>query len=384
MNYIEATYLLTSKEKIQPQQEVDKIIDFLSLSRTPLPVKLGEVEDFYDTDLKVYKVLFKVQFPVSLFRHDLYSILSLTYGEMILPYRIKLIDIDFPPAFLDHFKGANYGIKGIQDYLEIHHRPLLISTIRPAIGLKKEEIGEIFESLIDGGMDIVREDELFFNEGFAPFESRIDYLSQLKAKLQEKHSRKIVYAPFLSGNLEEIENKINFAVQKHIRIFVLNLFPLGFETVRYLSEKFEVGFILNLSYPSFFFENDDFGIQPDLLFGKLTRLSGGDMVLIPSPYRYKNIPHFKSVEIAESLREDFENIRPVYPVLYGDIYPHDLYKIFEDFGNLVAIDIGNNYQKHKAGITAGAKAYFDTLNCVVNSISLEECKSLSKELKEFK
>lgn len=383
MNFIEATYLITSIEKFDPKKEAKKLIDSTGLELSELSPEISEIEDFYDEDSKQYKALIKINFPVLLFRHDVASLISILYGEIVVPDNIKLIDINYPPAFLDHFNGPNAGIEGIRNELSIHHRPLITATIRPAIGLKTDKLLEIFKDLSKGGIDIIREDELFFNDSFAPYIDRIDAISDSKIKIEEERGRKVIYAPFISGSTVEMLEKIEYALERGINTFVVNLFPHGFETLQFLSDITDAIFFVNPGYPSFFYEKDSFGIEPSLLFGNLIRISGGDLILIPSPYRNKITPHYKSVEIAESLRENLENIKKSLPVIYGEIIPEDLYKIFKDFGNQIAIDIGNRYLYHKDGIFAGAKAYVDAVECAVTGTSYEECKTLNNELNRF-
>ncbi|MDQ7055269.1 MAG: hypothetical protein Q9M89_01675 [Persephonella sp.] len=81
----------------------------------------------------------------------MYSVFTLLYGELVLPESIKLIDVDFPPAFLDHFSGPDFGIKGIRDILGIHHRPLVSIPLRYINGIKKGDFERLVKSVIDGG-----------------------------------------------------------------------------------------------------------------------------------------------------------------------------------------------------------------------------------------
>ncbi|MDQ7055270.1 MAG: hypothetical protein Q9M89_01680 [Persephonella sp.] len=91
---------------------------------------------------------------------------------------------------------------------------------------------------------------------------------------------------------------------------MINLFPAGIESLHLLSETYRAGFLVNPGYPPFFYGNDYFGIEPSLFFGKLLRLAGADMLLVPSPYRHKEVPHHRSVEIASSVLESFV----IYPL----------------------------------------------------------------------
>jgi ribulose 1,5-bisphosphate carboxylase large subunit-like protein len=382
MNYIEATYLLSSEKRFDPEKVFKEYIKdiFGEVKHRP---DISEIEAFYDSDAKIHKALLKLRFPVVLFRHDMYSLISVLYGELIIPENIKLISVEFHPAFIDHFNGPNYGLKGVRELIGIHHRPLVIGTLKYLNGADRNYFEKILHDSAKGGLDIIREDEIFFDDSFVPYKERIKIAADAVRKYSEEYGKNIQYAPFLTGSLTEMSDKIEIALKEGIKMFVINLFPAGFENLQYLSDTYDTVFIVNPGYPSFFYEEDLFGIEPSVLFGRFIRVSGGDVVLIPSPYRNKKVPHHRTAEISVSLQERFEDILPSLPVLYGQIKPLDIYQIFNDFGNQIAVDIGGRYLKFKKGAYLGAKAYMDAVESVSTGVSIEECKSINPDVAEF-
>ncbi|MBK3332055.1 hypothetical protein GWK41_03105 [Persephonella atlantica] len=376
MNFISATYLLSSEKRFSPEEKLKEYIKEI-FGEGKFSPQISEVEYIHDRDSGLYKALIKIDFPVILFRHDLYSIFTLLYGELVLPENIKLIGVDFPLAFVDHFSGPNFGIKEIRDILGIHHRPLVSIPLKYTNGIKKKDFERLLKSIIDGNPDIVREDEIFFSDAYIPFYERIDTVCKI---IESSSRKKILYLPVLAGSVNEIVDKIEFATERGINLFVINIFPVGIESLHLLSETYRVGFLVNPGYPPFFYENDNFGIEPSLFFGKLLRLAGADMVFIPSPYRHREVPHYRSVEIASSLLEDFYNISPSFPVVCGNIQDKDLSRIFSDFGNQVVIDTDNPIRLEE--ITEAVCSFMDMLECVISGITEEECKSIEKGKKE--
>lgn len=382
MNYIEATYLLSSEKKFDPEVKIKDYIKKIFGDIKHLP-EVADVDSFYDSDLKIHKALVKIKYPVILFRHDMSSVLSILYGEIVIPENIKLINLDFHPAFLDHFKGPNFGVKGIKDAVGIHHRPLIAGTLVALNGISREKFKDIVTLSAEGGLDIIRESEIFFDDAMIPFEERVKIASDIVSEFSQKSGKTILYSPFITGSITEITEKISMGIEQGIHLFTLNLFPLGFENLQFLSDTFRAGFIVNPGYPPFFFENDLFGIQPTVFYGRFLRMAGADLIIIPSPYRNRTTPHHRSVEVASSLTEHFEDIKPSMPVIYGDIKPKDVYSIFTDFGNQIVIDIKDAYTRHKKGIKEGAKAYMDIIECVVSGSSYEECKIINPDITDF-
>lgn len=382
MNYIQATYLISSEKKFDPEISIKEYIrkTFGNIKHLP---EIVDIDSFYDSDQKVHKALVRINYPVVLFRHEMSSIISILYGEVIVPENIKLIGVDFHPTFLDHFKGPNYGVKGVKDFVGIHHRPLIAGTLVSLNGINREEFKKLVTQSSEGGLDIIRESEIFFDDAMVPYGERIKIASDIVSDFSQKFGKNIIYAPFVTGGITEISEKIESGIEEGINFFTVNLFPLGFENLQFLNDTYKAGFIVNSGYPPFFFENDFFGIQPTVFFGKFLRLAGADLVIIPSPYRNRSTPHHRSVEVANSLTEDFENIKQSMPVIYGEIKPKDIYNIFTDFGNLIAVDIKDTYTRHKKGIKEGAKAYMDIIECVVSGSSFEECKAINPDISEF-
>ncbi|NPA17230.1 RuBisCO large subunit C-terminal-like domain-containing protein [Persephonella sp.] len=369
MNFVEATYLLSSRKKFKAEERVKKYIEciFGGIGGKHFP-SISEVEEFYDSDYKLHKALVKIRFPVLMFQHDLYSILSIVYGEIVIPENVKLISVDFPAVFVDHFKGPRFGLRGIRERVNQYHRPLLMAALKPLNGITEEKFVGFLNQVIEGQVDIIREDENFFDDSLFPFEKRVQVVSRI---LKEK-DKNILYLPFLSGSWTEMSEKIKLAQEYEINTFLINLFPLGLEGLQFLSDTFRCGFLVNPGYPSFFYEQDLFGIEPSILYGRFIRMAGGDMVMIPSPYRHRTVPHYRSVEVANVLTERFEDLEPSFPVVYGDMNPEDLYTIFNDFGNQVIIDIGTSYKKF-GDITGGVRKFSETLNCVISGVPAEEC-----------
>ena len=48
---------------------------------------------------------------------------------------LRLLDIQFPKALLDSFKGPAFGIEGIRSLLKVPERPLVGTIIKPKLGL---------------------------------------------------------------------------------------------------------------------------------------------------------------------------------------------------------------------------------------------------------
>ena len=92
-----------------------------------------------DSDLTFYRCRVKIAHPHGNFGPRLPNLLTAACGEgtFFSPgiTVIKLLNIEFPDTFLNHFQGPKFGIKGLRDILGVYDRPLFLGVIKPNIGL---------------------------------------------------------------------------------------------------------------------------------------------------------------------------------------------------------------------------------------------------------
>ncbi len=387
MNYIEVSYLLTGvkseKEAKEKAEDISLTLSIGGWGDTPLE-KRDFLKKYTSKILDVVffenKALIKVAFPILLFDHTVPSILTMIYGKLSFTENIKVIDISFPPAFLDHFQGPKLGKNGIREVLNIHHEPLLMSVIKPCVGHTVEEFAEEFYKHALGGADLVKDDEIFFDDSLAPFEKRIEACMKKAEEAEKITGRKTLYIPHLTGRVDQIIEKAKRGIDTGAEGFLINVIPYGFDILQRLSEEIDGFLVAHPSFSGVIFRSDKIGINPTVLFGKLMRLAGADIVLYP--YLYECSTNIETMEIAEILRSDWENINPSFPAITGNINPVNIGDFFNEFGSQTIFNIGGSAYKHPDGVTSGIKAVRDVLDCVLSGVSLEECTLSSPELQK--
>ncbi len=393
MNFVEVTYLLTSDKKIDIKEKSKELAISLSIGgwgdlppekRKTLEKYVGKVLDLFEYEEEhKKKAIIKIGFPVVLFEHSLSSILSIIYGKISFSEQIKLIDIDFHPAFLDHFKGARYGINGIREIVGIHHEPLLMTVIKPSVGISLEDFSEEFYKHALGGADLVRDDEIFFDDALAPFEKRIELCLKKSEEAEKVTGRKTLYIPHINGPVDKLIEKAKKGVEAGAKGFLINLIPYGFDILQRLSEEVDAFFVAYPSFSGVIFREKHTGIRPSVFFGKFLRLIGADIVMFPSPYGETPMEHTDATETAENLRRDWEHLNPSFPCPTGNISIKNLKTAFRDFGNQTVFSPEEAVYTHPDGSQAGVKAFRDALDCLVSGVSEEECASTSPELEKL-
>jgi ribulose-bisphosphate carboxylase large chain len=114
----------------------------------------------------------------------------------------KLLDIELPPAFGDHYPGPQFGIDGTRRLAGVHDRPLLGTIVKPSVGLSPEQTADLVRILGEAGIDFIKDDELMANPPHSPFHERVQAVMRVINELADRTGRKLMYAFNLTGDLD--------------------------------------------------------------------------------------------------------------------------------------------------------------------------------------
>ena len=118
--------------------------------------------------------------------------------------KCQLKELEFPKWVEDTFKGPQFGIEGIRDYVGVHDKPILGSIIKPKTGLSPEILLDMVKQLVEGGVNFIKEDEILSNPNFCTIEDRVplimDYLNSL--------DRKVIYAVCINADYPYLFDRV--------------------------------------------------------------------------------------------------------------------------------------------------------------------------------
>jgi len=134
--------------------------------------------------------------------------------------RCRLVAVDLPDCMSKHFLGPKYGISGMRSYTGQYNKPLLGSIIKPKVGISKDTLLDITKSLVDGGADFIKEDEIMASPLTCPLTERVPLISNWLAQSR----RKVVYCFCINGDPHTSLDKATFVADNggngvHINVF---------------------------------------------------------------------------------------------------------------------------------------------------------------------
>lgn len=317
------------------------------------------------------KALIKIAYPALNYSLDLPAILTTVFGKLSLDGKIKLVDLEFDDILKKSFPGPRFGIEGIREKLGVFNRPLLMSIFKGIIG---RDITFLINQLREqalGGVDLVKDDEILFENAGTPFEKRIVEGKRVLAKVFEETGHKTLYAVNLTGRTFELKNKARKATELGADILLFNVFAYGLDVLQELREDDEICLPI-MAHPAVsgaYTSSDYYGISHSLLLGKLLRYTGADLSLFPSPYGSVALERESALSIKEALTIE-DQFKTSFPVPSAGIHPGLVPLLIRDFGIESVINAGGGIYGHPYGGKGGGTAFRQAIDITLQGKSL--------------
>ena len=158
-----------------------------------------------------------VSWPVENFGYNLPALISTIHGnlyELSQFSGLKLMDFELPPSFAKHFRGPQFGIAGCRKLTGVEKRPLIGTIIKPSVGLTTQQTAELVKTLVEAGIDFIKDDELMADPPYSPFDERVDAVMRVINAHADRTGKKVMYAFNISDELD--------AMQRHYEKIVLS------------------------------------------------------------------------------------------------------------------------------------------------------------------
>jgi len=286
-------------------------------------------------------------------------LLTIVFGNISMFGRIKLLDIEVPRALAEALPGPHFGICGIRRLLSIPDRPLLNTMIKPSIGLTPEQGAELLYRAAVGETDIIKDDEVLADTKVSPFSRRPAACLEKLEQAERETGEKKLYASNVTDEPTRCLEKAEAAVQAGARAIMINYLPSGLGLVSSLARnpKINVPILGHLDFGGEICASPYHGISFALLYGKLPRLAGIDLLTIPTPYGKFDLSPEKYLGIVLGLQLPLHEVKRTFPIVGGGIKQGDLPQLLRDLGPEFIIGAGGAIYGHPKGPTAGAKAF---------------------------
>jgi len=316
----------------------------------------------------------QIAYPDVNFSRDIPALLVTVFGKLSMDGKIKLMDLDLSEDFLSAFPGPKFGIEGIRSLLGVHDRPLLMSIFKSVIGHDLDGLREQFYQQALGGVDLIKDDEILFENPLTPIERRVQVCMDAAKQAEQQTGKKLIYAVNLTGPTSKLAVQARKAIDAGANALLFNVLSYGFDVLHELSSDSSINIPI-AAHPALagaFYPSQHYGIAAPLLLGKLMRIAGADLSLFPSPYGSVVMPKEENMGIRDALLSDKLSLRTTMPVPSAGIHPGLVPLILRDFGREVVVNAGGGVHGHPQGAAAGGRAFNQAIDATLQGISLQE------------
>lgn len=309
-------------------------------------------------------------------------LLATVLGECASAGDIKLIDLDLPESFVASFKGPKFGVEGIRGLVGATDRPLLITMLKPAIGLTPKESAEVFYQAAIGGSDGVKDDELLVSHPWSHFLDRVREHERAAQAAFDETGHRTLYFVNITDRPDRLVQNAYRAIEAGASALMVDYLTVGVSALSMLADDpaIAVPILGHLAFAGAMSASPRNGVSSHLVLGKLPRLAGADVVVYPSPYGTLRFSRSEHLRLAQTMTDPFYGIRRMLPAPGGGLHAGMVPRLFEDLGIDFAIGAGGAVHGHPMGAAAGARAIRQALDAAVRGETLDAAGAAHAEL----
>jgi len=337
----------------------------------------------------------KIAYPQELFEENsvpniLSSIAGNVFGMKCIR-GLRLEDIKIPKKLLKSFPGPRYGIEGYRKILKVKGRPLVGTIVKPKIGLKTKDHAKVAYDAWVGGCDLVKDDENLSSQKFNPFEKRAAKTLEMCDKASEETGEKKGYLINVTAESMRMLKRADLVKELGGKFVMHDIITAGFSSLQTLRENCTLGIHAHRAMHAAFTENPNHGLSM-MTVADFARMAGVDSLHIGTGIGKRKGDKEEVREMDEEmglrivsktkkrLDQNWGDIKPVFSVCSGGIYPGHVPYLMRNFGNDIIIQAGGGIHGHPNRTGAGAMAMRQAVDAVMKGETLEYYSRSHKEL----
>ncbi len=344
-----------------------------------------EVPDYESTvppNLQTRQWFVQIAYPEVNIGEQLPMLLTTVVGNISMGGDIKLVDIRLPKKYVAGFKGPKFGIEGVRKILGVKKRPLLNNMIKPCTGYRLKVGADLFRKAALGGCDIIKDDELIADASFNSVLGRVKRYMQIEKQVYEEKGEHTLYTVNITDKIPKVFENARRAVELGCNALMINYLAVGFPVMQALAEDptINVPILAHMDVAGALYMSPWHGLSSHLVLGKLPRLAGADIVVIPAPYGKAPVIDYKFRNVARNLAFPLYHLKPTFPMASGGITPSMVPTVMAALGNDIVIGSGGGIHAHPKGPVAGGKAFRQAIDATMKGIPLSEYAKDHQEL----
>ncbi len=316
----------------------------------------------------------EIAYPTHNTANQIPLLLATVYGECASWSDLKLIDLELPEAFVTAFGGPAVGLDRIRELVDAPDRPLLLTILKPAIGLTPAESAAVFYQSAIGGSDAVKDDEKVVSQPWSDFLDRVRAHGRAAASAYEETGHRTLYFVNITDRPDRLLANAHAAVEAGATALLVNGWAVGISALSMLADDPTIGVPLmsHLAFAGALSGAPWSGMSPHLSMGVLPRLAGADLSIYPSHLGTLPFSRDDARRTGAALTQPWSGMRRSLPVAGGGLHAGMVPRLVADLGIDFALAAGGGVHGHPMGTAAGARAIRQAFDAAVRGESLAE------------
>ncbi|QDU90417.1 Ribulose bisphosphate carboxylase-like protein [Pirellulimonas nuda] len=140
---------------------------------------------------------------------------------------LRLLDLEFPSEYQKHYQGPRFGVAGTRRLAGVVDRPLIGTIIKPSVGLSPSDTAALVQTLVDAGIDFIKDDELMANPPHSPFDDRVAAVMRVVRDHQQRTGKLVMVAFNITDELDAMLRHYDTVVQAGGSAAMISLNSVG-------------------------------------------------------------------------------------------------------------------------------------------------------------
>jgi ribulose-bisphosphate carboxylase large chain len=332
---------------------------------------------------KYHRAVVKVSWSIENFGYNLPVLISTLQGNL---YEIKqftglkLMDIELPASFAEHYAGPAFGVEGCRKLTAVNDRPLIGTIIKPSIGLSIEQTAAIVKTLAEAGIDFIKDDELLSSSANSNFNDRVDAVMKIINTHADRTGKKVMFAFNISGETDEMLQRYEKIVNAGGTCAMISINSVGLSATKKICDQKQLAIHAHRNGWGMLTRHPLLGIDFKA-YQKIWRLAGVDQLHVNGIQNKFWESDDSVVNSIEACLTPMFNHKNVLPVVSSGQWGG---QAFETYRSTKTIDLlymaGGGIMAHPMGAAAGVVALQQAWRAAVDGLTLKEA---AKQYSEF-
>ena len=295
---------------------------------------------------------------------------------------LRLVDIEVPDAFAAAYPGPQFGIAGTRARSGVAERPLIGTIIKPSVGLSPEATATLVRTLVEAGLDFIKDDELIANPPYSPLAQRVQAVMRIVHDHADRTGKKVMVAFNITGEIDEMLHHHDTVLRAGGDCVMVSLLSVGLSGVTHLRRHSQL--------PIHGHRNG---------WGALTRHPwlGFDFSAMQKFWRLAGVDHLHVNGLQNKFTESDESViasaracltpllggYEVMPVFSSGQWAGQASDTYRALGSVDLMHLaGGGIMAHPGGPAAGVTSLIQAWEAAIAGVSLEEAARTHAELRQ--